>query len=270
MKDLRSKVSVITGAGSGIGREVAIALAKKGSHLALGDISMKGLEETRELLRPMGVNVSLHQVDVSDMEQMKNFAQEVIDEHGHAHVLVNNAGVASGVTFQDQSLEDFHRVVDINLFGVVYGCKFFLPFLKKEDDAHIVNICSIIGLCGNPILGSYSASKFAVRGFSESLYIELKEDNVNVTTVYPGWTRTNLIAAANISDNVENLNSYRHFKEKLFSKGNSPQTVARRILYGIRKNKREVIAGLDTLVMGTLKNFIPSLALWIINRSYRS
>lgn len=269
MKNLQSKVSVVTGAGSGIGREVAIALAKKGSHLALGDISPEKLKETREMLRPMGVNVTLHEVDVSHKEQVKVFAEEVSRQHNQINILVNNAGVASGVTFEDQSLEDFHRVMNINLFGVVYGCKFFLPFLKKADEAHIVNICSIIGLCGNPILGSYAASKFAVRGFSESLYIELKAYKIPVTIVYPGWTKTNLIESANISDFVEELNSYKYFKDKFFKKGNSPKTVARRVLYGIRGKKREVIAGADTLFLGVLKSYFPSLAIWVVEKGYR-
>ncbi len=270
MKNLRSKVAVVTGAGSGIGREISLALAKDGCHLALCDVLPGGLEETRDLLKPMGVNVSLHEVDVSDKDRMKTFSEEVIEEHQHVNILINNAGIASGVTFEDQSLKDFHKVMNINLYGVIYGCKYFLPLLKKEKESHVVNICSIIGLCGNPMLVSYCTSKFAVRGFSESLYLELKAMNIPVTTVYPGWTKTNIIDSANISDKVENLKTYQTFKENFFNKGNSPAIVAKRTIQGIKKNRREVITGVDALLMGLAKKFFPNLALRIVSREYES
>lgn len=270
MKDLGSKVAVITGAGSGIGREIAVAMAKEGCHVALCDISQEGLEDTRSRLGSTGANVSTHQVDVSDEARMQTLAEEIINVHKHVHILINNAGVASGVRFDEQSTEDFERIIRINLFGVVYGCKYFLPLLKKEKEAHIVNICSIVGLMGNPMLGAYSTSKFAVRGFSESLWHELADENIGLTIVYPGFTKTGIFDNAALSDKLKKQRYYDIYKEKFTIKGNPPDRVARRVVYGIKKNKRAVVAGLDTFMLGLLLRFWPKKALNVMHNIYQT
>lgn len=268
MRELQSKVAVITGAGAGIGRELAIALGKEGCHLALCDISQEGLQETQRLLEQWDINVSTHRVDVSDLGQVEALTEEVVQEHRQVDILINNAGVASGVNFEDQSLEDFQWVLSVNLLGVVYGCKCFLPLLKKQPEAHIVNTCSILGLIGWPVLSAYSASKFAIRGFSESLWHELREHHINVTMVFPGYTKTNISGATKFSANVEKRKSFQGFKAKSFDGGNSPVRVARRTVSGIKKNKLEVFVGIDTFVVALFKRYMPNMLLKIINFAY--
>lgn len=270
MKDLGSKVAVITGAGSGIGQEIAVAMAKEGCHIALCDISQKGLEETHKRLEPMGIKVSTHEVDVSDKARMQALPEEIADIHGHIHILINNAGVASGMRFEEQSMTEFERVIAINLFGVVYGCKYFLPYLKKEQEAHIVNISSIAGLIGNPILGAYSASKFAVRGFSESLWHEVGDYNIGLTVAFPGFTRTKIFDQANLSETVKEQEYFDFFKNTLAKKGTPPERVAKRLVYGIKKNKLVIVTGPDTFMMWFLLRFNPRRAFKVIQKIYQS
>ncbi len=269
MEHLKSKVAVVTGAGNGIGREIAIALADEGTHLALCDISEEGLEETRKTVLSSNVNVSLHQTDVSQKSQIEALTTEVIDAHRHVHILINNAGIASFGTFEDQALEDFERVQAINFYGVVYGCKYFLPYLKEEAEAHIVNMCSIFGLMGFPIMNAYGTSKFAVRGFSESLWHEVKEYNIGVTVAYPGNTRTHIGDSAKTTKNIENNKEFTKYQQELSKRSTPPKRVAKRIIASIKKNRREVITGLDTAILSLLTSYAPKLALKIPMNLYR-
>ena len=180
MKKLSDRVAVVTGAAGGIGRATSLALAKEGCHLALCDVNTVGLEETAAMARELGRTVSTHIVDVSNKERMRAFAEEVVAQHGGVNILVNNAGVTVTAPFEHHSLEDFEWIVGINLWGVIYGCKFFLPYLQKADEAHIVNLSSLFGLLGVPSQTSYCATKFAVHGFSEALWVELRDQNIGV------------------------------------------------------------------------------------------
>jgi short-subunit dehydrogenase len=160
------------------------------------DVNEASLAESADLVRAHGRNVSVHLADVSDRARMQHLPGEVLAEHGHVHILVNNAGVSVIGTLLEQSLDDFEWLMGINFWGVVYGCKLFLPFLLAEDEAQIVNISSMFGFIGIPTQISYNASKYAVRGFSEALSSELSGTQVGVTCVHPGGIRTNVVRAS--------------------------------------------------------------------------
>src|SRR3974390_314378 len=189
-------VAVITGAGSGIGRCLAEQLSAMGSSLALADVNESGLKETIESLRPLRGKVTGHLVNVAQEARVKAFAEEGFEQHGRATVLFNNAGVALLGQFEEYSLADFRWLMDINFWGVVYGVAYFLPLLKKEKRAHIINTSSLLGSFGAAGQSAYCASKFAVRGFTESLHHELLGTTVGVTCVQPGFIRTSIAQSA--------------------------------------------------------------------------
>ncbi|NQD91769.1 SDR family oxidoreductase, partial [Pseudomonas sp. CrR25] len=169
MQSLAGKVAVVTGAGSGIGRALAEQLALEGCHLALADIDAASLANLADELRPHGARVSCHPLDVADRTAVFAFAEEVLTNHGSAHLIINNAGVAVSQTIAELKYEDFEWLMDINFWGVVHGTKAFLPHLLQNGEGHIVNLSSIFGIIGMPTQGAYNASKFAVRGFTEAL-----------------------------------------------------------------------------------------------------
>ena len=189
---LRDRTAVITGAGSGIGRGIAQALARRGCHLALADISEAGLAETLASLGGAKIRVSRHKLDVADRAGVAQLPQAVLAEHGRVDLLFNNAGVALGGTFEQTSEADFDWLLEINFAAVVRLTRAFLPHLKASDDARLVNISSLFGLISPPGQTAYAASKFAVRGFSNALRFEFAGSNVGVTVVHPGGVATKI------------------------------------------------------------------------------
>src|SRR5882762_1978079 len=169
MSFLSSGVAAVTGAGSGIGQALAQQLAAAGSAVAIADIDETGLAETKRLLGKRHALVTATVLDVADEAGVRAFAEEVSHRHGRATLLINNAGVALEGTFEEISLDDFRWLMNINFWGTVYGVKYFLPMLKREERSHIVNVSSVFGLIAPPGQPAYSASKFAVRGFTECL-----------------------------------------------------------------------------------------------------
>ena len=265
MKKLQGRVAVVTGAASGIGRATALALAKEGCELALADVNDAGLEETAQAVRALGRKASTHRVDVADKERMRRFADEVHAEHGAVHVLVNNAGVTVTAPFEEHSLEDWEWIVGINFWGVVYGCKFFLPYLKQADEAHIVNLSSMFGLMGVPAQSSYCATKFAVRGLSEALWVELKDQNIGVTSVHPGGVRTNIAKSAR-SEAAELKTRAIDVIER-FSV--SPGRCAKLIVGAIKKNKMRQLVTRETHFVDVAKRFSPVLPQRLLLAGYR-
>src|SRR5262245_38352170 len=189
---LRDRTAVITGAGNGIGRAIAQSLARRGCDLALADMSEVGLAETARLLDGARIRISRHRLDVADRAATAALPQAVLAEHGRVDLLVNNAGVALAGTFDQISETDFDWLFDINFAAVVRLTRAFLPHLKASDDARIVNMSSLFGLISPPGQTAYSASKFAVRGFSNALRFELAGSNVGVTVVHPGGVATRI------------------------------------------------------------------------------
>ena len=267
MRDLRDKVAVITGAASGIGRATAEALARAGCEVALVDLDAPRMQETAEQVRAAGRRASMHEVDVSDKIAMERLVAAVSQEHGHVHVLVNNAGVTTRGTLAEHTLEDFEWVIGINFLGVVYGCKLFLPLLLREPQSHIVNISSMAGLIGLPTQTSYCASKFAVRGFSEALWTELRDSNVGVTCVFPGAVSTNIVSSARVYDR-EGDEPLDRSMERLLSPAMPPERVARKIVRGIQRNRLRLVIRPEAHVSAWATRLFPGLTQRLVAWAY--
>jgi short-subunit dehydrogenase len=268
MRSLSGKVAVVTGAGHGIGRETAMALANRGCRLAICDNNEAALEQVRHELETAGATVSAHAVDVSDRAQVERFAADVIDVHGEAHILINNAGVTVYASFEEHDIEDLEWILGVNLWGVIYGCKYFLPHLKASGEGHIVNLSSVFGIIAPPLQTSYVASKFAVRGFSESLRAELADDNVGVTSVHPGAIKTNIIQNARlVTDTHAEL---RDSTQRLFDRlGTTPDVVAARVVKAIEYNSPRVLITKEARVADALKRLMPATTDGIVARVFK-
>ena len=268
MRELDGKVAVVTGAAHGIGRETALALAGKGCRLAICDVNEAALEGVRHELEQGGATVTAHRVDVSDKGQMAVFPSEVVDAHGAVDILINNAGVTVYASFEEHSVEDLEWILGVNLWGVIYGCKFFLPHLKAGGEGHIVNLSSGFGIIAPPLQTSYVASKFAVRGFSESLRAELAEDHVGVTSVHPGAIKTNIIQNARlVTDSHAKL---RDSTQRLFDRlGTTPDVVAARIVKAIEYNSPRVLITKEARVADALKRLMPATTDGIVARVFK-
>jgi NAD(P)-dependent dehydrogenase (short-subunit alcohol dehydrogenase family) len=258
MSFLSGGVAVVTGAGSGIGRALAGQLAAAGSALALADIDEAGLEQTAQSLAKNGALITTHVVDVAKEERVKSFADEVKEQHGRVTLLINNAGVSLHGDFEEISLDDFRWVMDINFWGTVYGVKYFLPMLKREPRAHIVNLSSVFGLIAPAGQVPYAASKFAVRGFTEALRHELEGSNVLVSCVHPGGIRTpiarhsRLGAATPPSRREENVARFERLART------PPETAAAKILRGVERRAPRILIGVDAYQIDILQRLRPA------------
>ena len=262
MKSFQDKVAAITGAGSGIGRALALQLAQHGCHLALSDINEAGLQETAEQARKHGVKVTTAKLDVADRAAVFAWAEQVVADHGRVNLIFNNAGVALGSSVEGMRYEDFEWLMNINFWGVVHGTKAFLPHLKASGDGHIVNVSSIFGIVGIPSQSAYNAAKFAVRGFTEALRQELdmQHSPVSATSVHPGGIKTNIARAARMDESLRDLGldekeGAQKF-EKLFI--TTADKAARTILTGVRRNRRRVLIGPDAHVVDWMQRLLPS------------
>ena len=250
-------VAVITGAGSGIGRALANALAQAGCHLALADVNPEALAETAAQVRALGVKVSEHPLDVASRSAVAALPQAVMAEHGQVDLLINNAGVALGGTFEEVSTEDFDWLMAINFDGVVCMSRAFLPLLKQRPAARIVNISSLFGFITPAGQTAYCASKFAVRGFSNALRLELHGGPVGVTVVHPGGVATAIATSARPPEGVDPAEHALKLKqaEKLLRM--PPARAAEIILRGIERDKPRVIVGNDSRVLSWLERLMP-------------
>jgi short-subunit dehydrogenase len=262
MKNFKNKVAAITGAGSGIGQQLAILLAKEGCHLSLSDVNEQGLVETVEKLKDTDVRVTIKKLDVSDRIAVKTWAEETVQDHGSVNMIFNNAGVALASTVEGASYEELEWIVNINFWGVVYGTKEFLPFIKQTGDGHIVNISSLFGLTAQPTQSAYNATKFAVRGFTESLRQELDMENCGVSAlcVHPGGIRTNIANAARMNNSVRSLGINPEKSAKSFNKllRCPPEEAARQILEAVKKDKRRLLIGNDAKALDLLQRLLPT------------
>ncbi len=262
MKDFNNKVAAITGAGSGIGQQLAVLLAKQGCHLALSDVNEKGLADTVALVKGSGVRVTTKKVDVAKLEEVKAWAAQVEQEHGSINMIFNNAGVALGSTVEGASYEELEWIVNINFWGVVYGTKEFLPLIKKTGDGHIINISSLFGLTAQPTQSAYNATKFAVRGFTEALRQELdmEKSGVSALCVHPGGIRTNIALAAKMNDSLLTLGMHPEKSAKSFNKllRCPPEEAARQILEAVQKDKRRLLIGNDAKAIDIMQRVLPT------------
>ena len=254
MKNLNEKVVALTGAGSGIGRCLAIQLSQLGTHLSLADVDEEGLKQTKALLSK-DIIVSTHLVDVADREQVYAWAEETIKAHGHVDCIINNAGVAFTASIEEINYKDFDWVFKIVFYGVLYGTKAFLPHLKKRPDAHIVNISSVNGFIATPRNGAYACAKHAVKALNQTLQQELKNTYVNVTSVNPGGVRTN-IARNSGSDDSEEIQQERIVGFDQIA-GTSAEKAATIIIKSILKNRKRQLVVVDAMVIDVLSRLFP-------------
>src|SRR4051812_20954027 len=250
MKDLSGRVAAITGAGSGIGRALANELARRGAHLALSDIDEVGLAETVAQCEGAGVKVTSQRLDVADRDAVFAWADQVAAEHGKVNLIFNNAGVALGATVAGMSYEDFSWLMGINFWGVVHGTQAFLPHLKASGEGHVVNISSVFGLISIPAQSAYNSAKFAVRGFTDSLRMELEIEGAQVssTTVHPGGIKTNIVRNSRLDPSAAAVAG--NDKAQLavdFDKvaRTTPEKAAKVILAAVESDKRRVLIGPD-------------------------
>jgi NAD(P)-dependent dehydrogenase (short-subunit alcohol dehydrogenase family) len=254
---LAQRVAVITGAGSGIGRATALSLAKRGCHLALADINAAAAEETAADARQIGVRATHHPLDVANREQVAQLPAVVRDAHGRVDLLVNNAGVALGGTFEQVGEDDFDWLMEINFHGVVRMTRAFLPHLKASDDARIVNVSSLYGLISPPGQAAYSASKFAVRGFSNALRFELAGSTVGVTVVHPGGVNTSIARSARVPANApaDEVERGKKIAQKMLRM--PPEQAGEIIVRGIERREARVLVGNDAKMVALLERLSP-------------
>jgi NAD(P)-dependent dehydrogenase (short-subunit alcohol dehydrogenase family) len=255
MYALQGKVAVVTGAGSGIGRALALNLARRGCRLALADINEANLAETTGLV---GGSLLAQRLDVADRAAVYAFAQRVQRELGTAHVVINNAGVAVSQTVNEVSYEDFEWLMGINFWGVAYGTKAFLPMLLAQDEGAIVNVSSVFGLIGWPAQGTYNAAKFAVRGLTEALRHELDGTNVKSICVHPGGIRTNIVRNARMYvDHQGNTDKARSVD--MFAKvaRTTPEQAAETIVSGIERGRVRILIGGDARFIDWIQRLLP-------------
>lgn len=278
MKSFHAKVAAITGAASGIGRALAIQLAREGCNLSLSDINDKDLAQTVEQAQSAAEKAGKHilvtaqKLDVSKREAVYQWAEKTAADHGRINLIFNNAGVALGATVEGVEYDDFEWIMDINFWGVVYGTKAFLPHLKASGDGHIINVSSIFGLFSQPTQCTYNASKFAVRGFTESLRQELDMQNcgVSATCVHPGGIKTNIARTARYTSSVSELTGQSEADgkktfEKLFI--TTPEKAAKIILDAVRGNKRRILVGPDAVAIDLMIRTLPETYQTIVVRN---
>jgi len=274
VKTFKDKVAVVTGAGSGMGRYLSVLLAKDGADVVVCDVNQETLNETVEMLRKFNVSVSSHVLDVADKEAIEALPQKVIDQHGKVDLVFNNAGVSTGKHFKDMEEENWDWVMDINLHGVINSTRAFIPHMIDRPEAAIVNTSSIFGMVAVPGQTVYHATKFAVRGFTESLAIEMAQTNENlqIHCVHPGHVGTNIEANSRMDE--EDLQTDEEGRSSIFTReqpttveemadsfregGMHPSKAAQIILNGVKRNKRRIFIGLDSKLLELSQRIFPN------------
>jgi short-subunit dehydrogenase len=260
-------VAVVTGAASGIGRALAVQLAAEGiAGIAIADVNADGLNETARLIESKDLRISKHPLNVADLEMMREFAAAVVAEHGRVTHLINNAGVSLFGTVEEVSIEDMQWLMNINFWGTVYGVKLFLPVLHEQAAAHIVNVSSVFGFIAPPGNAAYSASKFAVRGFTEALRHELKETNITVSCVHPGGVATNIARAGKVGAEADAATKEKLVEYHSKVSRTTPEMAARTILRGIKRRSKRILIGTDARIIDVVHRAAPVSYMAVMNR----
>ena len=258
MKSFKNKVAAITGAASGMGRTLAVELASRGCHLALSDVNTTELAKTAELAGVHGVKVTIAKLDVANRDDVFAWADQVARDHGRVNLIFNNAGVSLTVPVESCKISDFEWIMGINFWGVVHGTQAFLPHLRASGDGHIINTSSLFGLMSIPSQGTYNASKFAVRGYTECLRMELEMEgaSVSATCVHPGGIATNIAMAGKIDPAMEKVTGVSVEQQKRRANKlinvTTAHSAALQILSAVEKNHRRVLVGPDARFLDKL------------------
>jgi NAD(P)-dependent dehydrogenase (short-subunit alcohol dehydrogenase family) len=258
---LTGRTAVVTGAAGGIGHGIALALARRGCHLALADIDDAALARTAAELaakeEARALRISHHQLDVADRAAVAAFPAEVVAAHGALDILINNAGVALGGTFLEVAERDFDWLFGVNFWGVVQMTRAVLPLLYKSEEARIVNVSSLFGLIAPPGQTAYAASKFAVRGFSESLRHEIADTRIGVTVVYPGGIATSIAKNARMPSSLspDEIATRRKFFDSVLTI--PPETAGEIIVRGVEQRKTRILVGSDARFAALVERLMP-------------
>jgi len=257
MDGFRGKVAAVTGAGSGIGRALAVELARSGARLAISDFDADGLAQTEKLIHKIGADVRADRLDVSERAAFLAYADTVNVHFGTVNQIYNIAGIAFLGDVEVSQFKDIERVMDVDYWGVVNGTKAFLPHLIASGDGHVINMSSMFGLFGVPGQAAYNSAKFAVRGFTEALRQEmtLAGHRVGVTAVHPGYVKTAIARNAGAAEGVDIAAGIKVFDKVAIT---SAHRAARTILKAVRKNKARVVVGLDARAFDLAVRVFPS------------
>ena len=255
MRDYTGRTAVITGAGSGIGRALALELAARGAVLALSDVDPAAAELTAEQCRAAGATARSWQVDVADRDAVFAHAQDVVDTFGAVHLVVNNAGVALHGLVRELEHADMRWLMEINLWGVVHGSQAFLPHLVNSGDGQLANLSSVFGLIAVPRQAAYNAAKFAVRGFTEALQQEVRLEGlpVAVSCIHPGGIRTAIARSARVTASTDRAELERAFAGLART---SPERAARTIVRGLERDRARILVGPDAWVLAALPRLL--------------
>ncbi|MCM3872685.1 MAG: SDR family oxidoreductase [Pyrinomonadaceae bacterium] len=257
MRELEQSVAVITGAATGIGRALADRIADEGARLCLADINQEALDLVADALRARGCDVLAYAVDVADRQQVEALCVNVVEHFGRADLLINNAGVALCGGVEEISLEDIEWLMGINFWGMVYGVKYFLPILQQQQKSYIVNVSSVFGLIAPPGQAAYAASKFAVRGFTETLRHELAGTGVQVSSVHPAGIRTGIAKASRLGAGTDPKKHDDEAAKFEFLARIPPERAADRIVRGVLKGKTRILIGRDAVVIDLFQRLLP-------------
>ncbi len=264
VRNLHGKTAMVTGAGSGIGRETAYALARRGADLFICDLDESGLKETQETIAAIGRDCFVQRVDVSISEEMRAFAEGVHAQVEAVDILVNNAGVGLGASFRDTRLEDWNWIVSINLMGVVHGCHFFTPkMIERSQGGHVVNVSSMAGYVSGEMLCAYSTTKYAVLGLSEALQQELKRGGIGVTAICPGIIDTPITRSSRLRGVVDSTEMRERMVDTYRKRGYGPERVARNILKAVQRNRTVAPVSPESWAMYYVKRAAPWLVQWM-------
>jgi NAD(P)-dependent dehydrogenase (short-subunit alcohol dehydrogenase family) len=251
----QGKIAVVTGAGSGIGRALAVQLNNEGCELYISDINPQTLDETIGLLHNKAAPVHGHSLDVASKEAVHAWADAIESERGHVDIVINNAGVALTAMVEECDYDNLEWLMSINFWGVVYGTQAFLPLLRKSTQGHVVNLSSLFGIIGVPSQSAYNAAKFAVRGYTEAFRQEMAGSNVHVCCVHPGGIKTNIARASRGSAGEQSADERSAAFERMAR--TTAESAASQIIRAIEQQKPRLMIGADAKLISLITRLFP-------------